>query len=209
MTSAADPHQGILLLLSIGALGLGPLLYTLLRGAPKALRALELLVVAAVGVLIVFEVIPRTFAVAGAWSILAAILGFVFPFALEATSKTRPERVDVILGVVALTLHTAFDGAALGLGDEHSALPLAVVLHRLPVGLFVWLLIRPSHDAKRAVGVLALMAVSTALGFLMGQRLALLQTGVTAAFEAFVGGTLLHVLRGHTHGDEAEHAPAS
>ena len=57
----------------------------------------------------------------------------------------------LLLALVGIGLHGFTDGLALGHGHEHAGeymLPWAVILHRLPVGLMVWFLLRPVYGVR-------------------------------------------------------------
>ncbi len=87
-------------------------------------------------------------------------------------------------------------------GEESSALlALAVVLHRLPMGLAVWWLVVPILGRRVAIGILAMIAGATVLGFqLASGLLGELSLPIISIFEATVAGMLLHVVAGHEHG---------
>ena len=94
--------------------------------------------------------------------------------------------------------HAAHDdlGGAPGLGGLLSNhLALGVILHRIPVGMAIWWTLRPQVGSVIAVGALTLIALSTAAGYIFGEPIFdLLHTGGIAYFQAFVAGTLLHVI---------------
>jgi zinc transporter ZupT len=72
---------------------------------------------------------------------------------------------------------------------------LAVILHRLPVGLALWYLVAPHFGVRAALAVLLLMCVATALGFNLGPAwTAALDGAPLAWFQAFVAGSILHVI---------------
>ena len=78
------------------------------------------------------------------------------------------------LGLLGLAFHAVFNNAALNLSavTDHGSrmLPLAIVLHRFPVGLTVWWLLRPS-GVRVASGVLLLISVATCVGYFGGPSL--------------------------------------
>lgn len=84
-------------------------------------------------------------------------------------------------------------GGFAGLLNNHLA--LGVILHRIPVGMAIWWTLRPQVGSPIAVATLALIAGSTTGAYLFGEPiLDLMQTGSVACFQAFVAGTLLHVI---------------
>ena len=81
-----------------------------------------------------------------------------------------------------------------------------MVLHRVPVGLTIWLLLRPGRGALVAPGTLGLVAGATVIGFLAGDGLlAGVSHRALAGFQALVAGTLLHVVLHRPH-DHEEHS---
>jgi uncharacterized membrane protein YraQ (UPF0718 family) len=85
------------------------------------------------------------------------------------------------------------------------ALPLAIVLHSIPVGMAVWWLLAPHFGATLPVVALAAMALGTVVGYRFGAPInALLGAEAWAWFQSFVAGTILHVIFGrpHLHGAE-------
>jgi hypothetical protein len=84
------------------------------------------------------------------------------------------------------------DAPAGGPGD---GLALAVVLHNLPVGIAVWFLLLPVFGWRVALGVFALLAGGTVAGYFAGPTLlGLLAAPAVAAVQAFLAGSILHVV---------------
>ncbi len=204
-----------LLLASIAALLTGPLAYRFARRG-TTLTILDGFVFVAISGLVILSVLPEAIVHGGWMAIVLIVAGFVGPTVAEHLFHRAAKGTHVaalILGLVGLCLHALIDGAALGDGLALQAggqLPTAVVLHRLPVGLTIWWLLRPHFGT--AVASLALVAVAgaTAAGYAVGPALgAELTVGSVAWFQAFVGGSLLHVvffrphLDAHTHGNTA------
>jgi len=187
------------LLLSLVALALGPPLFIISKRAAWALSLLDGFVLTGVTVIVVFDAAPRSFEIIGPWTILALLLGFVFPAVIEkrgllALQGTR--RLDLLFALIALALHTVLDGVALGIKGE-SSLSMAIVLHRLPIAVFMWWLVSANFGGFKAAMTLVFVGVSTLLGYYFSGQLQFLTGGFIAGFEAFVAGTLLHVLFGH------------
>lgn len=200
--STPPPSLSILMLsLSLGALVLAPLVFSLVRRHQLALPALDGFVLASVGGLLMLHVLPLALAKTGLWAVIVGFLGLVTPLLVERFAGLAVERVHTVtvaLAMVGLALHSAADGVALHTDLDHQmglALPLAVVLHRLPVGLVVWSLVRPKHGVKWAVGVLSLIGVATMLGFgFSAGKLQAIGGFASLLFQTFVAGSLLHVL---------------
>ena len=204
------------LCLSLVALSLGPLLFALRRRFGWLLWVLRGFVLVAIGALILFVMMPELIEQAGAGVLVAMLAGMALPVALErlgeqARDKTRALVVGTAL--MALLLHALLDGVALGThGESHHldlALAVALVLHRLPVGLAVWMFVAPRYGERLGWGVLGLVGLATGVGFGLGElNLSSLGGGWLAFFQAFVAGSLLHVLAHQHLPDEEEEAAA-
>ena len=59
-----------------------------------------------------------------------------------------------------------------GQAPGHQMLPVAVLLHRLPVGLTIWFLLRPVYGLGAALDVLGVVGVATAVGFFTSEAVA-------------------------------------
>jgi uncharacterized membrane protein YraQ (UPF0718 family) len=190
-----------LFLLSLLALVAGPLLYLGAGRERSALAALDGFVMVAVTALVLAHIVPEAVHSAGWPAIGLAAIGFVGPSWMEHTlerSARQAHTVALVAALVGLVVHELFDGVALaqpGTGAADSSLAIAVVLHRLPVAVTVWSLLRPSRGAAIAYGVLGAMGSATTAGFFLGESLATwLQAGWLGLFQAFVAGSLLHVI---------------
>ncbi|MDX1556570.1 MAG: hypothetical protein R3212_11130, partial [Xanthomonadales bacterium] len=87
-------------------------------------------------------------------------------------------------------------------------LALAIVLHRLGMGLVVWLLVQPAFGRRAAWAVLGVVAVATVAGWALSDALSGLTGGrVLPVIEGLIVGMIVHSLvhrghlpeRGHTH----------
>ena len=79
-------------------------------------------------------------------------------------------------------------------------LALAVILHRLPMGIAVWWLVVPILGRRVAIALLCTLAAATVIGFgIASQVLVSLSIPGIAIFEATIAGMLLHVVMGHEH----------
>lgn len=188
MTSG--PSQLAWLLAATLALGLAPVTDRLIRGA-RARAALSGALEGMLGVLVGLHVLPEAVETAGLWACVWGLIGFVLPNLLE-----RGRAFGAWVTVVGLGVHAAVDGAALStvtVSLDALALGGAVVLHRLPFGLFVWGVAKRRRGVPAAVAALVGLGVATALGVALGGAVDL-ETPVLACFQALVSGTLLHVL---------------
>ena len=183
----------------------GALLYRWLHDRPGAARLVDGFMVVAVPALIAWQVIPHAWARHGVWAIMVFGLGVAAPALLERISgKLAPhaDRLALLAGMSGLCLHAFLEGAALV--SKAARVAPAVILHRIPVGLMTWWLLRPRHGFRGAsLGIGALLAATVA-GYAVGARFLADGRGDTELYQAFVGGSLLHVVfhqsrRDHSH----------
>jgi uncharacterized protein len=189
---------------SIAALLVGPLAARMLRARRGALVCLDGFVLVGLLVLLGFEVLPEALAEAGGYAALAAAAGFVLPSLAERRLTRFRLSPMVVLALAGLAVHGLLDGAALAAAEHHHShghnevmLAFAVVLHRLPMGLFVWWTVAP-YSRPGAWMVLGIEAAATAVGFIgAGPLLAVLPQTALAVFQALVAGSLVHVIVEH------------
>ena len=190
------------LLVSLLALAIGPMLYQLAHRLKSMLAALDGFVFATIGGLVLLHLIPDSMERAGWWALVWALAGLLGPGLIERRLKGLAEQAHVVallLALVGIGLHAFMDGWALVVPQEagevahHHMLPMAVVLHRLPVGLTIWFLLRPLYGAGTALAALGLVAVATTAGFASSGILDMGSSG-WGLFQALVAGSLLHVV---------------
>jgi hypothetical protein len=207
----------LLLTLSIIALAVGPALQMVIGQRQAPLAVLEGFMLTAIGGLVLVHIIPHGVHQAGWLALLAAALGLLVPEVCERLLERAAHGVHLaalVVALVGLAGHAAVDGVALAGSEGHmggaaSELALAVILHRIPVGLTIWWLLREPHGRAAAVGPLVLVAGATVGGFLLGERLLAQVAGMgVGLFQGLVGGTLLHVLlhQPHHHTHAGSHA---
>lgn len=198
-----------LLLIGVAVLLLGPLLYRLVQRRPGWMALTDSFVFVVIGGLVLFHVLPELIAAAG-WPVLPlTLLGLVGPTLIERlfeNAARRAHSLTLLLGVAGLCLHEFTDGAALisDGGELHLLLALSIILHRVPVSLTVWWLLRPAYGRLLASMVLlSMMAATLAGGLLGGEILAHLDSQPLALFQAFVIGSILHVVFHRPHSDRS------
>ena len=198
-----------LLVASVTALLVGPVLVHLLMGRWQWLALLDGFVLVSLLGIIVLELFPSSIAMGGVAAAIAAVVGILLPPLLDRWFGDIHGKVHgtmLWLAMLGLAFHAMLDGAALlsahGHGHEHdrggSLLALGVILHRIPLGLTIWWAVRPSRGRRAALGIVASIALATVVGFL-GSRplLRALPLELLAVFQALVAGSLLHVVFGH------------
>lgn len=194
-----------LLTLSIVVLLLGPLLFILIRRYELAFWGMDGFVLASVGGLMFLHILPPTFEAAGVGAVIALLAGMIIPMLSESVQGATARRTHVVffwVAIAGLMAHAIMDGITLR-AQTHAevsfALALAVILHRLPVALLVWWLLRPKFGLKIASGSLGVIASMTLIGFAIEEQLhGVLDGSGFAMMQAFVAGSLLHVLTHHT-----------
>lgn len=202
---------------AILAPALGPILYRQLHPRPTAVRFVDGFVYLAVPALVAWQVLPHAWAQGRPALLLALAAGFLLPAAVERASVGLAERTDdlaLVVGLSGIALHAGLEGTALVPGDAGVELPfvLAVLLHRIPVGLVIWWLIRPRFGIPAAAAAVGSVMIATAVGFLIGTEL----LGDThypgfELYQAIVSGSLVHVVfhQGrHDHTHDHDHGQA-
>lgn len=208
------------LALSLVALALGPLLYGACQKIDYVRSALDgLLFVTIAGIVLVY-IAPEVFDIAGLTAMAFLVAGVGFAFLVErwpALGEGDRYSWIIVLGAIGLGIHATIDGIALlpeghlngaevdalddhdhgaglaGLLENHLA--LGVILHRIPVGMAIWWTVRPRLGKTIAIGALTIIAVATSSAYLLGEPvIALMEAKGVACFQAFVAGTLLHVI---------------
>jgi hypothetical protein len=196
----------LLVAAAISALLVGPLIYHAFRGSPRLRLLLDILVIGSIGGVVLLEVLPESYRIAGLVVVAFAAVGFLGPTAVEQLlHRTHLHRVEklthvltLVAGMTGVLLHAVADGAVLAGGEGAGGSPvlaLAVILHRVPVGLTVWWVLRPVVGVAIPSAVVATVAIGTVIGYVAGPEFsASASPRSLALFQAFVSGTLLHVV---------------
>ena len=200
------PDQLLYLLAALLAVSLGALLDAGTDRKRRLAPVLDGLAMTATAGLILLEYLPRAVG-QGEWSVLAALgLGFAAPVVLERTTRRIGEQAHrwaLLAGLSGFVVHSALDGAALATLPEGAppALPLAAVLHRVPVGVAVWWLVSKEAGGRAGVAALCGLGLSTLAGFAFGGQVAAAaaESHGLLLYQAAVGGSLVHIVW-HQHG---------
>jgi uncharacterized protein len=193
----------VLLALALIAVAAAPFLdlgATQLRGGRAALDGFVLV---AVSGLVLLHVLPHAVHMGGPLVVAIAGIGMFLPLVIENLTRdaaTSAHAWALRVALLGLVAHAALDGAALFHGHEPE-LAWAVILHRIPAALTVWVLLRPNRGTLIASGVLVAMAIATVAGWSLGPSLASLDERLLGMFSGLVAGSLLHVVihRPHHH----------
>ncbi len=192
-----------LLVISLVALVVGPLLYGVADKARSSLVALDGFVMVAVTGLVLVHIIPHSLESAGPWALALALAGFLGPGLVEHTLRRAARQAHaaaLVLALGGLVVHAVFDGAALA-GSGHgghgtgSVLALAVALHRLPIAITIWSLLYAPAGRNWAAGTLVALGAGTLVGY-GGADAVMHHLGSSwvGYLQALVAGSLLHVV---------------
>lgn len=197
------------LLASCIALLIGPLFYRYFSSGSGLQKGLDGFVFVSLGGLVLIHILPELLEHGGMLAIVFVVLGLWGPTASEKLFHRYSEithNLTLTLGIGGLLLHTITDGGAMVLAQQDgnsSLLALGVILHRLPVGLAIWWLLKPQVGARWASLVLAAMMLLTGVGYFAGEQLlSQLSLSNTVYLQAFVTGSILHVVLHQPHGQQ-------
>lgn len=200
----------VLLLATLAALLCGPLLYAVAKGRPKLVKVMDIFVIISVTTLVLIEVVPETYEIAGAWSFAFIGLGLLLPTAMEhLLTKVRREAhfAALAVAIIGLMLHSFGDGTALSTSSGNLlALGLAVAIHSVPVSLATWWLMFPVFGRGLPTFTLGAMCASTVAGYFFGIQVSSgLDPRAWALFQALIAGSILHVIFGRPHAQGHHH----
>ncbi|MEL0658939.1 permease [Psychromonas arctica] len=215
----------MLLILSILALFLGPVTYRLLQRQPGWLDLLDAFIFVSISGLVLFHILPELLYEGGLLVLVLTGLGLLTPSLIEKyfhKAANKAHNTTLFLGVLGLVLHASLDGTVLLANQsDHTEwlLALGVLLHRFPVGLTIWWLLRPQYGVVLPFIVLISMAAATLLGASYAElSMAQLDGQLLAWFQAFVMGSIMHVVlhrpylqhhKKHQQGNTKEHKYAA
>jgi len=184
-------------LLSTFALLAGPFVCVLGRHNKATERAVDVLIIVAIAWIIGVHIVPDAIQVAGWTAFVSLALGMAFPYVLRRIFHLASNAMHTALlfiAALALVLHAVIDGIALLPGSSNQ-LGLAVILHRLPVGIAIWWTFRPAIGTKAAIAAFALIITATALAFYFGGPvIELAESRMLALFQVFVAGSLVDMV---------------
>ena len=211
------------LLLSVIALLLGPCVFTLGRRQPTTRLVLDGFIFITVAGIACVYIIPDALLSGGMFAMAFLALGLVFPVLAEKTFRRSADKAHifvVLLAIIGLVIHATIDGVALlpRFADQtpaHDALfgsqlAVGVILHRLPVGMAIWWSVRASFGTSAAIATFLVIIAATGAAYFFGAPIVeIAETRSLAYFQAFVAGSLVHVVAfGVAHDHSAELVPA-
>ena len=215
---ASVPPLVALLIASVVALGLGPLLVSKSPRYPWLFAAVDLGIPLLLLAFVALEIAPEAWELAGAFSLVALAAGVLLPgiferffspdaagrwFRTKEPNDPQPGMAAALfLGLLGLAIHAAFDGAALAVDaadHDHGSLGWGVVFHRVSDGASVVWLSQGRLGPRGSWYGIGLIASATVLGFVLANAiLPFFSTQTAGLLLALLGGTLLHVTLGHS-----------
>lgn len=178
----------VLLALSVVGLAAGPLLAAAGRGRVVPEVALDAFTLGVVPSVVVVRLLPHLVGEIGSLAVVLLAVGFAVAWAFEG--RLHPHGAAHAVVLPTLALHSFLDGTALALAfaaadlqgaptdaepGARAGLPTllgaAIVLHRLPEGLFIGRLLVPSLGLRRALGRVAWLAGATLVGAFAGRKI--------------------------------------
>ncbi|MCZ4339330.1 metal transporter [Shewanella colwelliana] len=199
------------LIASCIALLLGPVFYRFFTTGTGLQKGLDGFIFVSLGGLVLIHILPELLEHGGFLAIVFVIIGLWGPTLSERLFHRYSEvthNLTLTLGITGLLLHTITDGGAMVLAQQDgnsTLLALGVILHRLPVGLAIWWLLKPQVGSRWAMAVLVGMMLLTGAGYFAGEQLlAHLSLDKTVYLQAFVTGSILHVVLHQPHGNSLD-----
>ncbi|WP_196138081.1 hypothetical protein [Aliikangiella sp. G2MR2-5] len=205
----------IALVASFFSLFVGPLVYQTfgpLRRTDKIVGGMVLVIISGV---ILLDILPDSYKSIGIIALLLAAAGFAGPTLIERTFRGAADtthKMTLYIGLLGLMLHALMDGAAIQSEASHGAngLTLAILVHRLPVGLTIWWLLKPILGERYALLMLLGMGLFTFAGYFLYQTIGQYDDrAIFAAVQSIVAGSLLHVVIYKPHADGCMHTSES
>jgi hypothetical protein len=196
---------------SFFSLFVGPLVYQTFGRLERTDKIASGIVLTLVGGMILVHVLPEAYKTLGYWAVLLAFIGFEAPTLLEKSfrkSANTTHILTMVFGLLGILTHAMIDGIALQADQQNDSanLTVAIIMHRLPVGLTIWWMLKPLIGERYALGFLALMGVATLIGYASSESMALFQNHFSfAVLQAIVAGSLLHVIIHKPHSDGCMH----
>ena len=195
------------------ALLAGPALVALAERRPATREVLDGFVLITLAGIVGLHIIPEAWATAGYLSIAVLLAGLAFPVLLETVYRRALQRAHLavlLMAAAGMVVHSMVDGVALlpvtdEAGQANHQLAIGVIVHRLPVGMAIWWLLRPRFGTAIAVSAFALIILGTGISYMLGAGHVFTPLALVL-FQCFVAGSLVHVaLFGASH----DHQPRS
>ena len=175
----------------------GVLIYVTMHHRPRTVRLLDTAVIVALPLLVAVQVLPHAWGERSLVPVVMVAFGAGLVAVVERLSRTLARYTDdvtILFAVLGISVHALVEGSALTAGAS-PAFVLAVVAHRVAIGLLIWWLVVPRHGTVAAGAGVAAILVGTLAGYVVGTGVMTdLEFVDSHLLEAFVAGTLLHVV---------------
>ena len=185
----------------------GVLIYIAFHNHPRSIRVIDTVVLSALPILVAVQIFPHVWLERQIAPLIAVGAGIGILYVIERLSRSLAQHTDnvtIVLGVASMAMHALLEGGALMPASVSVSFTAAVVLHRIPVGLLIWWLLEPRHGVGVAILGVGSLLLATVIGFVAGTELLPEEHGVLELYQAFVGGSLLHVV---FHRSRHDHRP--
>jgi len=193
------------LVLSVLALLAGPLIYQWLQQGGLIARTLEHGIAVALAIILLLILLPDTWRSIGQIGLLLTLVGYLLPGIIEKVRHNLASSTHLITLVVAvfgLLLHSLLDGTGLAGSQLRSdtALPLVIIVHRLPVGIAIWLMLQPVAGRSITIVTLLVVSAATVMGYLLaGSLLPAANASTPYYIQALILGAVAHGLIHRPH----------
>lgn len=202
------PMNTIMLSASLLGLVIGPVLFHYIRYRSHWYRLLDGFVVVMISGIVLLEVLPEILAHHAILGLALLGVGLMGPTFLEHQFHRIARQVHwaaLYLAIAGLVIHAFVDGVILSevsgtfLSSE-SLLSVGVILHRIPVGLTIWMLFAPRLGRWKAIMILGVLALGTVIGFTYEMVSGHWSGGDgMVLFQALAAGSILHVVIHRPH----------
>lgn len=175
----------------------GVLLYIWLHNRPQTMQLIDMIVFVALPLLVLWQIFPHVWFERQIAPLIAVIAGGGILYLIEKISHRLAHHTDnltILLGVASMVLHALLEGGALMPATASAPFAFAVVLHRVAVGLLIWWLLEPRHGFVVAIAGVGAILLATMIGFAAGTEILPNEHSVLEIYQAFVAGSLLHVV---------------
>ena len=197
----------IAVVLSVLGLSVGPVLLAWGRGRAMPSAAMEGLTLGLVPAVVLLRLLPHVYEEVGGLAIGLLVAGYAVVWIVERRRHKSLGRVGQAVALPALFVHATVDGATLGValapgtfGEGGGLLAAALLVHRVPEGLFVARALVPEIGWRRTIAWLAVLAGATVGGAVLGDRV--LRLAPPEVFHGIVAVGLGAILRLVTHTHE-------
>jgi uncharacterized protein len=183
-------------LISLMGFLLGPVLHYLFFKRKNANFWMDGFSLASVGGIVLVHLLPEAIEKGGMIAFVLILIGVFLPSFLTGWMGRFSETGEKILLVGGMYLHALTESAALGSVNERDtqALGLAIVLHKLPMGLLLFSFLLRDKGFRFALFTILGVSTTSCVGYALGnQLLSFFPPTYSLYLEIFVSASLLHV----------------